>query len=269
MNETLTLDDVRQIAPAAFCAVAHPRTSDRYSLFRTADIAESLIEDGWEITQAGQDRGSLKKANREFTRHMIALSRPDLTYQDERIEFLLFNSNDGRSKFHSELGVYRFVCANGVINSSTRFQELELRHFGYTPEQVSAAAHSIVEKAPEVLAVIDAWKSKHLSWGQRYALAEYAGAIRFGQDSPVDSSALLTVRRNEDAGSSLWATFNRIQENVIKGGIAYSKPSRTQSGFRNLNTRAIASIRGNAQINRALWTAAETLYQDKDLVLAS
>jgi Domain of unknown function (DUF932) len=269
MNDTLSLQDVRDLAPAAFATVAHPRTSDKYSLFRTADIVDSLIEAGWSITRAGQDRGSLKRANRDYTRHLVALSRPDLTYKDERIEALLFNSNDGRSAFHFELGVYRFICANGIIDSSTNLAELELRHFGYNQEQVATAAHRIVERAPDVLAVIDAWKCKELTWEQQLRLANFASAVRFGSDTPITAGALLTVRREQDAGNSLWKTFNRIQENALKGGLAYVKESRTRSGTRHMNTRPIRSIRGNADINRKLWSAAECLYADKDLVLAS
>jgi hypothetical protein len=115
----LTLSDVRELAPAAFSTIAHPRTSNRYSLFRTADIVESLLDQGWEITRASQSRVATKNGRglTDFSRHIVALSQPGLTYQAERIEVLLINSNDGRTAFHTELGVFRFVCANGLVDA--------------------------------------------------------------------------------------------------------------------------------------------------------
>jgi hypothetical protein len=268
----LSLSDVRAIAPAAFSAVAHPRTSNRYSLFRTADVVSSLAEDGWEITRAGQAR-VVNKANKEFCRHIVALSKPELVYQDERVEALITNSNDGRNAFRLELGVFRFVCANGLVDATHQLGDIELKHFGYIPEQVSAAAHKVVERAPQVLEVIDAWKSKTLSTDEQVALARFALASRFPEKAPIEFEELLRVRRNEDVGSDLWHVFNRVQENSIRGGQSYQRPYHGPAenpfryGGRNLKVRPIRSIGTNLKLNKCLWNAAQALYDGQDLVL--
>lgn len=265
----LSLSDVRAIAPAAFSTVAHPRTSNRYSLFRTADIVGSLTDEGWEITRAGQAR-VLTERNREFTRHIVALSKPELVYNEERVEALITNSNDGRNAFRLELGVFRFICANGLVDATANLGDIELKHFGYVSEQVSAAAHKVVERAPEVIDVVDAWKAKTLSSDQQVALARYALALRFPDKAPIDFDSLLAVRRKEDYGADLWHVFNRIQENAVRGGQAYFKPStdRLSPGFgRSLKVRPIRSIRTNLSLNKALWNAAQATYDGQDLVL--
>jgi Domain of unknown function (DUF932) len=257
----LTLDSVRDQAPAAFATVPHPRTSSKYSLFRTADVVESLVEDGWQITRAGQARYRTE-TQREYSRHIVALSRPELTYQDEQIEALFVNSNDGRSTFRLELGVWRFICANGMIDASAKFSELQIKHFGYLPEQVQQAAHKVVERAPEVVGVIDAWKTKFLSPSSVDELAQYALALRYpAQDAPISARELVGVRRREDEGNDLWHVFNRVQENILRGGFEYEKKGR------NLRVRPIRSIRTNLNVNKSLWSAAESLYQGEDLVL--
>jgi hypothetical protein len=268
----LSLSDVREIAPAAFSRVAHPRTSNRYSLFRTADVVSSLVQEGWEITRAGQAR-VVNKANKEFCRHIVAVSKPELVYQDERVEALITNSNDGRNAFRLELGVFRFVCANGLVDATHQLGDIELRHFGYLPEQVSAAAHRVVERAPEVVEVIDAWKSKELSSDLQVQLAKFALASRFPEKAPIEFDSLLALRRNEDRGSDLWHVFNRIQENALRGGQSYQRPCEpTGNPFRqgrNLRVRPIRSIRTNLSLNKALWNAAQAIYDGQDLVLPS
>jgi hypothetical protein len=258
----LTLNDVRETTPAAFSSSPHPRTSRRYSLFRTSDIIESLQEEGWEITRANQTPNR-RTGYSDYSRHIVALSKPELTYKDEQIEALLINSNDGLHAFRFELGIYRFVCSNGLIDATANFSDMEIRHFGYTPEQVQKAGHRVVERAPEILAVLDAWKSRRITIDQQDQLAQYALGLRYPNvPAPIDPELLHTIRREEDFGGSLWSSFNRIQENVLKGGFAYVTP-----GGRQLTSRPLRSIRANISINKALWNAAEALYRNEDLVL--
>lgn len=259
----LTLDDVRQYAPAAFSPVAHPRTSDRYSLFRTSDIVEDLAKEGWQVTRAGQS-AIHTETQREFSRHLVALTRPELQYRDEQIEVLLLNSNDGRSKYHMELGVYRFICANGLVDSTHRFGEMDLRHFGYVAEQVQAATHSVIERVPKVLEVIEAWKGRELPYELQLTLAEFALHQRW-ENPPIEPEALLERRRDEDRGSNLWTTVNVVQENILRGGQDYER--ETKRGHRTLHVRAIRSIGTNISLNKSLWNAAEAVYRGEDLAL--
>lgn len=74
------------------------------------------------------------------------------------------------------------------------------------------------------------------------------------QPAPVTAEQLLTARRPEDLGHSLWTTFQRLQENVIRGG----QPGRSAHG-RRLHTRPIDGIDRGVSLNRALWTLAEEM----------
>ena len=68
-------------------------------------------------------------------------------------------------------------------------------------------------------------------------LAETAAQIRWGNDRPagLNHTDLLIGRRLEDSGDTLWKTLNRIQENVIKGGVNLNRKNR-QSSTRVLRT---------------------------------
>ena len=56
MNQNLTLDDVRRVAPAAFTAAPAVDLTKRYAHVTTADVLQRLQGNGWAITQARQGR---------------------------------------------------------------------------------------------------------------------------------------------------------------------------------------------------------------------
>ena len=86
--------------------------------------------------------------------------------------------------------------------------------------------------------------------------------MRYGEDwaahSPVRAGQLLEARRSNDRGTDLWVTFNRVQENLLKGGLA----GRAKSG-RRVRTRQVRSVTEDVRLNRALWRLAERFAQLK------
>ncbi|MEA9980016.1 DUF932 domain-containing protein, partial [Pseudomonas sp. RTS4] len=71
---------------------------------------------------------------------------------------------------------------------------------------------------------------------------------------PITPSQLLLPRRREDRSDDLWTTFNRVQENVIKGGL----DGRNKKG-RRTKTRAVNGIDQDVKLNRALWKLAHAM----------
>lgn len=250
----LTLDDVRLTAPAVFAINPHPRLSDRYNLFNTGQIIEPMLNDGWFVTRCGQAKA--REYNRDYTNHFVALTRDDLVYGDEQIEALVFNSHDGRKKLLYELGVYRGICANGCVWSDETFGKLNLRHLGYDAAQVYEACGKIAEHAPEVAGQIDSWKRIELSAPDRVALAQFGLKLRWPKNPPICAGDLLFIRRYEDEKPTLWNTYNRIQENLMKGGTTYV---RSVGKHRTGTTRAVSSISTGLSLNKRLWEGAHLL----------
>ncbi len=69
---------------------------------------------------------------------------------------------------------------------------------------------------------------------------------------------MLVPRRWDDRKSDLWSIFNRVQENLVKGGLT----GRTANGRRQ-RTRPVQGIDQNLRLNRALWMLAEGMRQLK------
>lgn len=120
----------------------------------------------------------------------------------------------------------------------------------------------VIEGAYEVLGVFDrveekrdAMQSLLLPPPAQQVLAKAALTYRFGEEhQPVTESQVLSARRWQDEQNDLWSVFNRLQENLSKGGLS----GRSAQGKRS-RTRAVNGIDGDIKLNRALWVMAEEL----------
>ena len=105
-----------------------------------------------------------------------------------------------------------------------------------------------------------AMKALTLRPGEDQVFASAALALRYDQavegqpPAPITPRQLLEARRPQDVGTSLWSTFQRIQENTMRGG----QSGRSVQG-RRLQTRAVGSIDRSVNLNRALWVLAEEM----------
>ena len=70
----------------------------------------------------------------------------------------------------------------------------------------------------------------------------------------MTEAQILSARRWQDKNDDLWTTYQRLQENLLKGGL----PGRTAKGKR-AHTRAVKGIDGDVKLNRALWVMAENM----------
>jgi len=75
---------------------------------------------------------------------------------------------------------------------------------------------------------------------------------------------LLAPRRSEDNGNDLWRTFNRIQENALRGGMkARNATDEMGRRGRRVSTREVKGIDQDVKLNRALWQLAERMAELK------
>ena len=222
----LAEDQMRRAAPSIFAEGKHGSRSERYTYIPTIDVLRGLRHEGFEPFMVAQSKSRIE-GKTEFTKHMIRMRHAGhVNTRPEANEIILINSHDGASSYQMLAGVFRFVCCNGlVVGAST-----------------------------------DSMKALPLQREEQQAFATAALALRYGErgegetPAPVTSEQLLEARRPEDFGNSLWTTFQRVQENALRGG----QPGRGAKG-RRLHTRPVASIDRSVSLNRALWVLAEEM----------
>lgn len=251
----LSDDQIRTVAPSIFAPAAHDSRSARYAYIPTSEVLSGLRREGFQPFMVCQSRARAED-RREYTKHLVRLRHASQIDGAEANEIILVNSHDGTSAYQMLAGVFRFVCHNGLI-CGDQTADIRVPHKGDVTGRVIEGAFRVLDDFDEIGAGIGAMKSVVLSEGEQQAFARAALALRYDQDAtpaPVTEAQLLAPRRSEDGTPSLWATFNRLQENTCKGGLT----GRNASGKR-ITTRAINGIDSNVKLNRALWVLAEEL----------
>lgn len=250
-------ETIARYAPSIFAVEPHERMSEKYTEIPTINVLNGLRKEGFQPFMVAQTR-TRDASRREFTKHMMRLRRPeDTAQQGEANEIILINSHDGSSSYQLTAGVLRFVCMNGLI-CGDNIQTQKVRHSGDVVGRVIEGAYSIVDEFERVDASKGLMRSILLKEPQQLAFARAALSLKYDVDNthsaPISASQLLQPRRFEDRNNDLWTTFNRVQENLVQGGLR----GHSESG-RRIRTRGITGVNSDLKLNKALWTLADEM----------
>ena len=249
------------VAPSIFAQNAMPGVSENYSFLPTIHAVDGLRNAGWQPVWVSEQTVRLE-SRKGFQKHMIRFQRADLigTAAEFCPEICLVNSHDRSSAYQLHAGIFRMICGNGLIVADATFERVSIRHVGFEPGLVVDASLKILDSLPQLTDAVESFRARRLTPIESKAFAEGAILLRYDdlQAAPVSPQKLLEPRRTEDASDNLWTTFNRVQENLIRGGLKdYSR--RKVDGKRFPRTRAVAGLDENVRLNKALWHLAEAL----------
>jgi hypothetical protein len=263
----LSEDQLRRAAPSIFAEGKHASRSERYTYIPTIDVLRGLKREGFEAFMVAQGQSRVE-GKTEYTKHLIRLRHAGQAQtRPEANEIILINSHDGASSYQLLAGAFRFVCCNGLVIGDV-VDDIRIPHRGNIQGEVIEGAFRVLDEFETVDASTEAMKALPLEPREEIAFATAALALRFGErnveesgghsPAPVSAEQLNEARRIEDVGHTLWATFQRVSENVMRGG----QPGRTVQG-RRMHTRPVAAIDRSVSLNRALWTLAEEMRKIK------
>lgn len=252
-DRPLTNEELARHVPSVFSEEKHASRSERYTYIPTISLLDNLRNEGFQPFFACQTK--VRDINkREHTKHMLRLRRENQIIGKEVPEIILLNSHDGSSSYQLIPGLFRFVCANGLI-CGNNFGEVRVQHKGDVVGQVIEGAYEVLGEFDKIDEKKEIMQAVTLSLGAQQAFAQAALAYRYGEDhQPVTEEQVLAPRRWEDRKNDLWTTYQRVQENMSKGGLH----GRTAKG-KNARTRAVHGIDGDIKLNRALWVLAENM----------
>ncbi|MBS0377202.1 MAG: DUF932 domain-containing protein [Proteobacteria bacterium] len=241
--------------PAAFAPAAHESRSASYTFIPTAKVVDALYSVGFHPVEARQ---ATRAKSPLHARHVIRFRRrfETVALKDAVPELLFLNSHDGTSVYQLRVGLYRAVCTNGLVVSVGAFPTFKVAHRGDVVADVVRAALEISERFGSLVTSVEHLECRHLDYLEQLDFASAALALRFPgrPECGLEPARLLVPRRAEDAGDDAWRVLNRVQENVLRGGI----PRRTATN-RLVRTRAITAIREDIRINAGLWDRALAL----------
>jgi len=250
------LDDgqILRAAPSVFAESAHESRSRRYTYIPTIEVVNGLRREGFQPFMACQARTRVE-GKEAFTKHLLRFRHEGQIHGAEANEIILVNSHDGTSSYQMLAGCFRFVCHNGLICGDT-VEDFRVRHSGNVVGNVIEGAFQVLDEFERVDRSKDTMKQIELRPEHQQAFARAALSLRYDPEEnvPIEPHQLNQVRRVDDRGADLWRTFNRVQENLVRGGLS----GRNANG-RRTTTREVRGVSENLRLNRALWTLAEEM----------
>lgn len=257
-SRPLSDDEIARMAPAIFAGQAHESRSARYAFIPTRDLLAGMRAEGFMPVRVSQARAR-DESHRGHTKHLIRFRREDQMQSPEAREVVMINSHNGASGFQLMAGVFRLICANGLVVGHSD-NEIRVRHSGDALHQVIEGAYRIVDDFDRIGESIEGMRAVALRPEHQQAFARAAMALRFEQpdQAGIEAGQLLRPRRIEDRAPDLWTTMNVVQENVIRGGLRGWK--RDEHGrIKRASTREVGGIDQSTQLNKALWILAEEM----------
>src|ERR1035437_9952292 len=255
-SSPLSDDQIMAVAPSIFAEAKHVSRSERYAYIPTIDVLHGLKKEGFSPFMVCQTR-SRDEAKRDHTKHMIRLRHAADIAGQEANEIILVNSHDGSSAYQMLAGVFRFVCQNGLVCGDLR-SDIRIPPKGNITDNVIEGAFRVVDDFEKIDEQKSGMKLLTLNDGEQSAFARAALALKYDEteltSAPITESQVLSAKRFEDRKSDLWSTFNRVQENMTKGGLRGRSANN-----RNISTRAVTGIDNSIKLNRAMWILAEEM----------
>ena len=258
IHKYMTMDQIKEVAPSIFTEKAMETTSDKYTHIPTGRIISDMELLGWKVVDAKQVKAR-KEETRGFQKHLVVFCNNDVVINGADgdtvfPQILLTNSNDGKNAFTFTAGLFRMVCENGLVISTEQFNDVKMRHMGYTFEELQGQIKEMVELLPLTVESMNRMKAIELNEDQTKALAKKALSTRFTEEQveafKIDIDKLLEPTRPEDKGSDLWSVFNVIQEKILDGDFTYI------TGAKSRKARKVKNFKQDMEINQKLFAMA-------------
>lgn len=251
-------EQIKEQAPSVFTMKPAKEVSKHYTHIPTTKVINDMRTLGWDVVDVKEVKAR-KASTKGVQKHLVVFRNPDVVINGNDgdtvfPQILLTNSHDGKNSFTFTAGLFRLVCENGLVISTTQFEDVKMRHMGYTFEDLQQNIREMVEKLP--LTVESMNKMKEIEMGEKAALdfAKRALQTRFGKEQmnriKVDLKDILTPVRNEDKGNDVWSVFNVVQEKIIDGDFEYIAGTKTRKA------RRVKNFKQDQKINKELFELA-------------
>lgn len=252
--------------------VKKPSLGDTYGFVSTRDVLNVFENKGWKVVNE-QIMGTRNPERQGYQKHLLRMEHadfpriPGLTEANtSRVQLCLLNSHDGTSSFRVFLGLIRMACLNGMI-SGTSLKDFRAYHSKNVLSRLADGIEQVAGNIPELFKNVAHLQSKQLSLPALTELTKTMVDMRLRNVRKivaVDYASATHAIRDEDMHDDAFTAVNRLQEKIIRGGIAYAYERNVKDDNGNVigsrlthtTTRRLSSIAGQISLNRALFDKA-------------
>ncbi len=181
----LTVEQMRQVAPALFAPAPHESRSQRYVYVDTREVMDGLMKEGFLPVEVRQSR-CRDLIKRYFTKHMVRFRKAgdggERKVGDVSTEVIMRNAHDGTAAYDFMAGLFRLACLNGMVVHTSTIEAVHVRHSGNREKivgQVIEGAYTVLNESVKALEAPKTWGEIQLSRDElRLAELGHAGGDR-------------------------------------------------------------------------------------------
>lgn len=216
--------------------------SSKYTKISTNQLCAALEKEGFVLSKIQQGKSHTGT-------HVVRMQHSqeiNLNGDICKPEIVIINSFDAKSSFKVKLGVFRYICSNGLTIGTT-WGEFKVRHTGTADQIAKQITLEFADRIPQIISTVEKMQETTLTEEQAVDLAMKAAKSRWEKEfTPAQAKQLLSVARPEDGGYGLWEVYNRVQENILNGakvqGVRMSnKPIKAAQRYENINSEIFQS----------------------------
>jgi len=257
-KEFLSRSELKEVCPVIFAENASKEVSKHYTHIPTIKVVDDMELLGWKVVDA-KSVNARKSSTRGFQKHLVVFRNPEVVINGDDgdtvfPQVLLTNSHDGKNAFTFTAGLFRMICENGLVVSTSTFEDVKMRHMGYSFEELQGKIKDMVEKLPLTVESMNKMKETEIEENKAVEFAKKALTTRFSEKEmkriTIDINDILKPVRKEDAGKDLWSIFNVVQEKVIEGDFNYAVGSKIRKA------RKIKNFKQDQKVNKELFALA-------------
>ena len=254
----LTKANIMSKAPSVFATKASDEVSKHYTHIPTERVIDDMEVLGWKPIEAKEVKAR-KDSTKGFQKHLLVFRNDDVVINGDDgdtvfPQIMLTNSHDGKNSFKFQAGLYRMVCSNGLVIADEEFEDVKMRHMGYTFEDLQILIKDMVGRLPLTVESMNKMKATEMAEETIIAFAKDAINCRFTKKEmnriEVDLGELTNPVRKEDYGTDLWSVFNVVQEKIVTGDFEY------RAGGKSRKAREIRNFKQDMKINKELFSVA-------------
>ncbi len=180
----LSQEQLRAQAPSIFAEKGIETLSRHYTHIPTSRVIEDMAKLGWGVIDGKQIKS---KKSDGFQKHLVVFRNENIVITSEDgdtvyPQILLTNSHDGRSSFVFRAGLFRLVCENGLVVATQEFQNVNIRHTGYSFDELRTQIKEMVMQLPLTVESIKKMKSVELDEVKTKEFVTEALKIRFTKE---------------------------------------------------------------------------------------
>ncbi len=196
--------------------------SDRYQAIPTQSIIDIIEEQSGPTRIVAFNKVNVRKPGKQgFQRHVVMLELENSKMLDNTsMNIVLYNSNDRSSSVKLFAGSIRAACDNSLVWGDEIMPQVKINHSTInwqgriddmlqTFHQAQEKTHNTIQQA----------MNKYMSYSDQVTYAHEVAELLDMEGRLLDPAELNIAHRQEDLDKTLWTTFNKIQYNVINGGM--------------------------------------------------